>query len=341
MTALSEYQRLEATGLWSASPDAQRREVVVSLGDASLTMSDMQSRALAHWSLAAVQRMNPGELPAIYTPDGMMDEVLELDASEAEMIAAIERIRGAVERQRPRRGRLRWTLLLASALGVAALGFFWLPGALQRQALAVVPDVQRVTIGEALLNEIERVTGPPCGDPQGLAALDRLAQRLPGVDGPPRLHVMREGVRGAVHLPGGIILLSRTVVEDVEEPDVVAGYVISEQLRARAQDPLALLLRAAGPAATFRLLTTGSLPDGALDDYAETLLTRPRGRLDDATLLPGFRASGVRSTPYAYALDVTGESVLGLIEADPFRTDAPSPVLRDADWLRLQAICGG
>ena len=56
MTALSAYDRLEATGLWRASPDDQRREVVVSIGEATLTITDLNDTALAHWSIPAVAR---------------------------------------------------------------------------------------------------------------------------------------------------------------------------------------------------------------------------------------------------------------------------------------------
>ena len=65
MTALSDYQRLEAPGVWRPSPDAQRRDVIVSLGDATLVLSDQKDAALAHWSLAAVERRNPGRMPAL------------------------------------------------------------------------------------------------------------------------------------------------------------------------------------------------------------------------------------------------------------------------------------
>ena len=41
MTALSKYDRLEASGLWRPTPQDQRREVVVSIGDATLVISDM------------------------------------------------------------------------------------------------------------------------------------------------------------------------------------------------------------------------------------------------------------------------------------------------------------
>ena len=95
MTALHEYQRLEARGLWRESAEAQRREVVVSLGDATLILTDASDRPLAHWSLAAVERLNPGETPALYSPDGLEDEVLELPEDETEMVSAIERVRRA------------------------------------------------------------------------------------------------------------------------------------------------------------------------------------------------------------------------------------------------------
>jgi hypothetical protein len=58
-------------------------------------------------------------------------------------------------------------------------------------------------------------------------------------------------------------------------------------------------------------------------------------------LLAGFAAWSVRAAPYAYARDISGESTLALIEADPFAGQTPEPLLSDGDWLRLQSICGG
>lgn len=341
MTALNQYQRLEASGLWRPSPDAQRTEVIVSVGDATLVISDRQERALTHWSLAAVERANPGRRPAIYHPDGDPGETLELAENETEMIAAIEKLRAAIERQRPHPGRLRLVIVLIVLALIAAAGILWLPQALRAHAVAVVPQVKRAEIGAALFRHVQRVTGPPCATPEGRAALDKLARRIPGPDGPGHLAVMRDGVRGTVHLPGATILIGRALVEDHDEPDVVAGYLVAERLRSETRDPLALLLRQSPIWASLRLLTTGDLDDATLSAYAETLLTRPVPPVDDAALLAGFNAWSVRSTPYAYAVDDSGETTLGLIEADPFEGQTPPPILSDADWLRLQAICGG
>ncbi|WP_322866709.1 hypothetical protein U5922_011270 [Aquicoccus sp. G2-2] len=341
MTALSAYDRLEATGLWRATPDDQRREVIVSIGDATLTITDPADRALAHWSIPAIARANPGQRPAVFHPDGDSGETLELSDNEAEMIAAIEKLRSAVDRARPHPGRLRFLSLTLILAAIIALGVFWLPGALLDHTVAVVPQVKRQEIGETLLAKIRRVAGAPCNDSHGLSALTHLSSRLPSPTGPASLVVLRGGVAEATHLPGGIILLGRALFEDYEEPDVAAGYIIAEHLRSEIEDPLRHLLRQSGVIATLRLLTTGALPDSTLQSYSEALLTAPPAPLSDAALLAGFKAWSVRSTPYAYARDVTGETTLGLIEADPFAQQAPDPLISDADWLRLQNICGG
>ncbi|MHC0054543.1 hypothetical protein [Actibacterium sp. D379-3] len=337
MTALSEFERLESPGLWRDGPDAQRRDVIVSFGDASLVISDLREKALAHWSLAAVTRLNPGESPALFSPDGGPEEVLEID--DDVMIGAITKVTAAIERTRPRPGRLRLVLLGSSLALVVALMLFWMPGALRRHTVAVVPATIRAEIAQGLLRHIGRVAGQPCHAPGGDRALARMAKRL--LNGNATLMVLPGGVAQAAHLPGGVILLNRALVEDYEDADVAAGFVLAERARAARHDPLDQLLRFAGVVPTFRLLTTGALPDSALEEYANTLLTRPPAPLDTEALLARFAAARVPSSPYAYALDQSGESVLALIEADPMRGETRAPVLPDGDWVRLQGICGG
>ncbi|MEQ6248784.1 hypothetical protein ABMC89_07835 [Sulfitobacter sp. HNIBRBA3233] len=337
MTALKKYARLEATGLWRASPDSQRREVVVSVGDATLVISDTKDQAITHWSLAAVERFNPGVMPAIYHPDGDPGETLEIDAGETEMIEAIEQLRRAVLRTRPRPGRLRWLGAALSVSAVAALMLFWLPGAMRDNTLRVVPQVKREAIGVALMDRLQRVAGPLCEDEAGLRALRTLGARL----NTPKLAVVPGLTRPALHLPGGVIVLNRSVFEDWEEPDVAAGFILAELALQVERDPLATLLDAAGPWENFRLLTTGEISDSALDAYAEQLVTAEKREPDMGNLLALFESTQVRSTPYARARDITGESVLPLIEADPQAGRATDPLLADSTWLRLQSICGG
>lgn len=332
-TALHKYDRLEATALWRAGPDAQRRDVIVSIGDATLVISDLQDRALTHWSIPAVRRQNPGTLPAVFFPDGDAEETLEIAEDEAEMIEAIEKLRTAVARRQPRPGRLRFGVFGLSLAAVIALGVFWLPGALREHALRVAPSAVRQDIGEAILDQTARVTGQACDDRLGVAALTELQIRL-GVD---KLMVVPSGVRDAALLPGGTVLLHRNTVEDFEEPDVVAGFVIAAQTA--TGDPLRRLLENSGMIASLRLLTTGALPDDLLRAHIENVVLASPPRATDAALIEAFKTHRVRISPYAYALDPSGEQTLPLIEADPFAV-TPEPVLSDGHWIALQGICG-
>lgn len=341
MTALTKYDRLEAAGLWRASPDKQRVNVIVSIGDATLTIKDMRDQALAHWSLAAIARANPGKRPALFHPEGDTSETLEIPVDEDEMVRAIEKLRKAVERARPRKGRLRGLLTASILVAALAAGIVLLPGALVDQALKVVPSVKRAEIGNALLNKMQGATGVPCGGASTRDALIELSQRLGREDSPTYLAIMRAGVRDAIHMPGGVILISRTLVEDHESPDVVAGYVIAEQTRRAAHDPLRHLLENAGMLATLRLLTTSKMPQSAIDAHATLLLTEAPAPVAIEPLLTNFAALGVPSSPYAYAVDVTGETTLPIIEGDPMAGAASRAVLPDGAWVRLQTICEG
>ena len=168
MTALDKYVRLESGGLWRAAPDEQRREVVVSFGDATLVISDPAGRPLSHWSLPALIRDNPGERPAIYVPDDEASEALEI--AEDTMVAAIEEVRKALMKSRPKPGKLRHWVTGASVLVGLALAIFWLPGALMQQTLAVVPASKRIEIGAAILGHLQTNAGQACRTPDGVAA---------------------------------------------------------------------------------------------------------------------------------------------------------------------------
>ena len=336
MTALKEYERLEAAGLWRASPEDQRRDVIVSIGDATLTITDIRDQPLAHWSLAALERLNPGQYPAIFHPYGDPGETLEFAEDETAMLDAIEKVRQAIEGARPHPGRLRSVSLLGSLALIAALLVFWLPGAMMRHTVSVVPEIKRKAIGQALLGHIERVSGQACSTPETVPILARLAERT----GARQVVILRSGVTSSLHLPGGIILLNRSLIEDHEDPAVAAGAVLIERARAQAKDPLAEVLTSGGILASFRLLTTGKLDRKSLDHYAETMVSAARPEIPEELALAIFAQAAIPSTPYAYAMDITGEKVLGLIEADPMAGRSLEPVLNDRDWVQLQNICG-
>ena len=339
MTALTRYVRLESGGIWRPDPEAQRRDVAVTLGDTTLILIDTAGRPLAHWSLPALHRLNPGERPALFSPDPDASETLEIE--DDDMIDALETVRRTIERRRPHPGRLRIFGGLTISTLIAALAIFWLPEALIRQTLDAVPKAKRTEFGATILGHLQDLTGPACRAPEGMAALARLTERSLGRGSDMRAVVLPSARPGPRHLPGAILVLDRTVVEDHEDPAAAAGYLVATAAEARVADPMEPLLRHAGFRETMRLFTTGELSPEALAAYAEFLATRPDTALPDDILLEAFAEARIPSTPYAYARDVTGETTLGLIEADPMAGQDTGPVLRDSDWVALQNICEG
>ena len=168
------------------------------------------------------------------------------------------------------------------------------------------------------------------------AAVNRLEART----GVRKIVVMQTGLEDSRHLPGNIVVLNKALIEDYEDPAVVAGYVLRERVQMMTIDPLRHLLEQSGPIAAFRL-TTGTIDKGTLDAYAAQVLTTAQPEVPDDLMLAAFGAVSLPSTPYAYARDVTGETVLPLIEADPMAGRTPDPALADRDWVLLQNICGG
>lgn len=336
MTALRQYQRLESSGLWRQSEASQRREVFISFGNTSLVIHDKHEAPLSHWSLPAIQRLNPGETPALFSPNPDAGETLEID--DKIMVDAIEKVRAAINRRRPHPGRLRLGILALVSLSIIALIAFWLPGALLRQTIKVVPFETRNQIGQQVLAQITLLTGPPCTTPDGTRALGMLARRL-SLDPRGRILVLPGGIAKSAMLPGKIVLLNKRLIEDYQQPAVAASYVMLEQLRARRNDPLARVLRYAGALASFRLLTTGQLAPATIAAYARKILVTTNPLPADAILLAGFKKAGFASSPLAYALDKSGETTLPLIEGDPFRNRAYKPLLSDDDWIGLEGIC--
>lgn len=333
MTVLAKYQRLEAEGVWRAHPEAQRQDVYVSIGDATITIGAANGTALAHWSLPAIQRLNPGERRALYRPGEESSETLEI--ADAEMIDAVEKVLRSIQRGPGRTGRMQGMVTLGIGLAIFAAAAIWLPGAIIRYTASLVPDVARVTIGNQLLAEMDRVSGTPCAAPFGQRALEQLSSRLLDTN-PTQMVVLPSALKDTAHLPGGTILVSHTLVEDFETPDVVAGYVLAEDLRRETEDPLARLLEFAGLRAALVLLSQGELPELALKRMAEAVIAEPPSAISDKDLIAKLNAAEVPAEPYARARDFSGETTTMLLQANAtFQTQ----ILEDGDWIALQRIC--
>ena len=334
MTALKQYERLEALGLWRESSDAQLREVVVSFGAASLVLSDKNDMPLAHWSLAAVRALNPGDTPTVYAPTHDADETLEID--DKLMVEAIAKVSSSLKRQKPHPGRLR--LILGGFFLAVLIGFavFALPSVSANYAARVVPEAKQSLIGQNLLDQTSRLTGRPCDAPLGTAALSKMRDWL--LDEQYQLHVVDMGARFSTHLPGKHILINRSLLEENSGPEVAAGFVLMELALAQETPPITALFNDIGVRGTLGFLANGTLPEAALAKFATKRLLGAYSRPDENRLLLLFAIAGLTSSPFAHALDNSLTTTKTFVDQDPVAVDY-QPRLTDGDWIALQAIC--
>lgn len=335
MKALTRYRMVQGVGLWRPDPASQRRDVAVSLGAGSITLRDARSGAVvAHWSLAALERENPGQRPAIWRP-GTEGESLESD--DATLIDALETVDAALNP--PPRGRwLRWGVL-AAGLVVVALGLALLPRALVQRAAAIAPDAMRVQIGREALDRLTAQGGAVrvCADPAGRQALTLLRNRALGPDW--RVVVI-DGLPGfdAGHLPGRMVILNRTLVERLDSPEALAGWLILQAVLHQARDPMLDVLAHAGTRATLGMLTSGELAEDALRGFAEAQLARGTVWPDPGLVAAQMSAVGISFQPFVASLPPQAARMAAVLAAGP---DAGVALLTDGEWLTLQAVCQG
>lgn len=340
MTALTEFQRLEAQGSWRETPDARLREVIVSVGDATLVLSDPKSeRPLSHWSLPAVVRLNPGKMPAIYAPGADSgDETVEID--DPLMIQSIERVHRAIETHRAHPGRLRGGLTLLAVLAMFTALIVWLPDAIIRHAAHIAPPAQSRDMGLALMADMEKSTGAVCLRNSGQTVLDWLAPKL--LSDQAVIHVLPSPIGGARRLPGEVYVLGLDLLQGEPGPEAAAAHLIAASLAVDDATLRQSVLEKSGLVVSLRLMTLGHLPRDAVAGQAEAVLAAPAPRPADADLLAALAARNVPAAPYARSIDPTGQAVLPLLENDPFRNAPPArPLLTDEQWLALQQICAG
>ena len=333
MTVLEAYQRLEAEGVWRADESAQRRDVIVAIGDATLTITDQHEAALAHWSLPAIRRLNPGERPALFSPGTDAPETLEI--ADATMIDALSKVLKAIRRKGRHPGRLRIIGIATATAAAAFAAFFWLPAALASYTAGILPDAARISMGRDMTGHIRQLTGASCETVPGRRALEILAARL-FPNNQLRIEIQPSALATTQHLPGGTLLVSHTLVEDFETPDVLAGFLLAENLRRAELDPLERTMRHAGVSGAFRILTTGALKAETLKAHAERLITELPTPVPTDELATSALATSVSLASYAQAVGGDTEAAL---RSFPELDANLAPLLGDGDWLALQQIC--
>ena len=334
-TALEQYVRLESLGLWKESPGAQKREVVVSFGRISLVLSDNNDSVLTHWHLLAINRLNPNRHPALYSPGSSSSEIVEV--SDPDMIEAIEYIRSSVPRPGTRRTRLLRIVVAAVAAGAAAVGLFWLPGAIEERTLRVTPPARVQAVGDSLFREMAHVTGPECRSAVALPVLAKFAERLAPDEGI-SIHIVDLDGRDSAFLLGGHVLLDRSLLDWADGLDIAAGHALVEIAASRERDLFRELVDRVGTWHTVAFLMGRSFPPASLERHVRFVLEQPRQARDPDFLRTLVADAGLTVEPLPQAIR-PGDSRTGAGRtAEDGQT--PPPVIDAVDWAALRATCG-
>ena len=260
-TALRRYARLESTGLWTPPDGDAAHEVLVSLGESTLILSDLSDRPVAHWSLPALRRID-GD-PPTYAPGADSDEALAVE--DAEMNRALALVIAAAREPAERRSLRRW-VSLSAMLGVVVALIWFGPLILRQQAAAALSAAQVEDLGRAV---IARLPGARvCADPYGVRAMDRLARAALGPQALP-VRVLTPGPAGAAAPVPGAILLSGGAVAEATDAAALAARLRGARAEAEAHPPVAAFLDSAGPLDLVEMLSTARWPEAALRRYAE------------------------------------------------------------------------
>ena len=254
------------------------------------------------------------------------------------MIEAISKINCIIDKRRPKHGKIRMYILVSILIFLLTLGIFWLPQKLVEHTLAVTLETSKLSLGKSLLREITKLSGTPCTSKLGDVALLKLNERLLG-ESNHTLLIIPDSRKKILSLPGNIHLIDKTVLEDHDTPEVAAGYIYSAITRIEDNDPFQIFIKTARTGTIIRFLLTGKIRNEVLQKYSERLLIQPNLKVDDTNLLNKFKHKLVSTGPFAYAVDVTGETTSELISGDPYLGKSPPLLIPDSMWLSLQRIC--
>ena len=341
VTALNQYDQLESLELWRDAPDAQRREVVVSLGRTALLVKDLNDNVHAHWDLYAINRLNPNQFPAVYSPGATESETIEI--TDPHMIEAID-VFHSISHKPARISRVRRKLMSVCVGAVIAtgayLGMTLLPDALEEQAVQVTPNVRIQAIDDKLLAEIATVSGPECDLQATTAVLARLMNAI-ALDASVKVSFVELGERRSVHLPGGRILLDHSLLDPDGDPELAASFVLMEFAAGRDRHLFRDLIRFAGSWHTMAFLLGRDIPTGVLQDFVPVVLAQEPSPRSLEHLLALF--SNARLSSYPLAEAIGRDSPLGEALAGAGETGAQGSgdglIVDMADWNSLRNAC--
>ncbi|MEM6728819.1 MAG: M48 family metallopeptidase [Pseudomonadota bacterium] len=259
----------------------------------------------------------------------------------------------------------------ASLASVAAMIFFLIPFLADNLAGFLPPAGQRA-LGETVLGDVREAFGDSamaplafCEAEAGEAALAAMGAALfpePAVDRDLLVYVLDSDMVNAFALPGGIIVFMRGLLEEAENAQEIAAVYAHEVGHVVARDPSRMALRSAGSVGVLGLLL-GDFAGGAVvlfltnrliaANYSQEAEAAADAFSHDVLLRAGIRPDAMAAF-FERLRDEFGEAP-GLVQQflthpafedriAAARAATPEgmedrPILTDAQWTALKAIC--
>lgn len=245
------------------------------------------------------------------------------------------------------------------ALAVLVLGYVNVSPS--RAVARLMPDSLRVSIGQQV---IQSMTGgyKVCTAPAGVAALERLSQRLAAASGQKArfsVQVYDWNLLNAFAAPGEQIVLTKRIIQEAKGPDELAGVLAHEMGHGIHLHPESSLVRVIGLSAALELMMGGG--GGSIANLGVLLTqlsyTRDGEREADATGLQLLKAAAISPAGVVGFFERMeklkgdkGPSTFDILRSHPRSSERareaakagsyPStPALTAAEWQALRSIC--
>ena len=276
-----------------------------------------------------------------------------LTIEDQNFTAALRKAFPGIDRMTARHLGHRRSILVIISSSIALAGMIYAAAILlPRLITPLIPESIQQSIGDSALSDIislfgkvEKSKGEFCSGAAGIAALDRLVDRLAKSENGTSFRVRVADLKmvNALAVPGGRVLATRGIIDFVKSPEEFAGVIAHEMGHAIHRHPTKSVIRGIGLGATLDFLLGGGLASTTTSLLLHTSYSRDAEREADfkrsmytewslylSDLLGvahrGYRFAGEREKP-----DL--ERDRGYQDRDVERTQQKWTQMEDSLWL--------
>jgi len=368
MTALSDYDKLEAEAVFFDAPSGASTDVILSFGERSLMIVGLDDRALAHWPLASLHSPDAkGSASIKVAPDRSAEDFLRLQ--DPEMIAAIQAVCPNLHDtlpETPKKRRPRWPWLVLIAAGLIIGGLFSMP-MIKTKIVDDIASDQELRLGRAMRGYViaalqaDQPTLWECTEPEGHQALNDLAARIGrAATSEHSLSVIDLPDIGSLTLPGGETMIFRGLLDTTKTPEALAGALAHQQAHAQNRDALKNTASAFGMIDLLKFWwgaePTEELLEEATKAFLATRFSEDAEVKADSGAIAALTNAGLPTRPFAKTVETWGgqqnrglafstrhpggsNRAASINAADQIGEDPFEPALDDRSWLALGNIC--